>query len=362
MDAYFKFIRYSDLVNENHCAVLNDLYKGLRVAEDQGLEEVSSITLEIPHTFEEYHLQQLCPCCFHVKRNEGVIFISIDGNFSLNRFENASSDECETVNPRLFVNYGQKEYELANDTVQQKKAWDESVEKVKESRGPCAVQFFAGKSDHLSQGKAIPTKKAKRNLDETGVMVATCRHGIAVRLLNIYDSGKRQSHGISLVRSISKELDPKQINMCYDIACLFEQAIQAQVNNVTARIGQFHIYDHEGRCLTLFSLLKTKGYGLFVGEEPEQFWFQASHLVHPGKISSSARKATMLNSWAARNSKRQREMMGTTLNRKWRKLEEVCERYTRIYMDGTKFIVGRNIPTYLNEQMELQEQFYLDKE
>lgn len=354
-------MRYEDLVNEGHCESLAGLYKSLRDVEDAGLQEASSVSLDLPDTFQEYDLGQLCPCCFHVARNKGTVFITIDGNFSLNRFENASSNECEIVTPRLFVNYGKKHYELASDTARQKAAWSKSVDEVKKSRGPCAVQFFASKSDRLSQGKAIPSKKAKRNLDETGVMVATCRHGVGVRLLNIHDAGERQSHGISLMRSISEEVQPKEIKMCYDIACRFEAAIQGQVDNITARIGQFHIYGHEGKCLTLFSSLRSQGYGLFVGEEPEQFWFQASHLIRPGKISSSARKAAMLNGWAASNARRQREMMGTTLNRKWRKMEEVTKKYDKMYKETTKLILGKNIPLYLNEQMMKQINYYEDE-
>lgn len=344
------------MISEGHSGILEKLYDSLRSVEDSGLEEASSVKLEIPISFQEYDLRQLCPCCFHIKRGSGAIFITIDGNFSLNRFENASSNECETVNPRLFVNFGRKEYELAGD-----KEWEKDTATFKTNPGPCGKQFLAGKADTLSKGNAVPTKKAKRNLDETGVMVATCRHGIGIRLLNIHDSGERHSHGISLLKSINEEIGPEKLNLCYDIACRFENAIQRRIPSCVARIGQFHIYGHEGRCLSLYSSLRTHGYGLFVGEEPEQFWFQASHLVRPGKISSSARKGISLDLWSRGNAHRQRENLGTTMNRKWKKMKEVLEKYDKIYKENTRPIVGENIPNYLKTQMEKQKVFYANQ-
>jgi hypothetical protein len=56
------------------------------------------------------------------------------------------------------------------------------------------------------------TSVAKRALDETGLMAATCFHGIGIRYLNIHRTEDRQTHGVALIENILDQLsDLKQL-------------------------------------------------------------------------------------------------------------------------------------------------------
>ncbi|KAF8542794.1 hypothetical protein BDD12DRAFT_802556 [Trichophaea hybrida] len=59
-------------------------------------------------------LANLCPACFDMESGEDhTAFITLDGNMQHTRFKDRSSFEFEVFSPKLFVDYGRRQFDLA---------------------------------------------------------------------------------------------------------------------------------------------------------------------------------------------------------------------------------------------------------
>ncbi|KAF8536946.1 hypothetical protein BDD12DRAFT_807337 [Trichophaea hybrida] len=59
-------------------------------------------------------LANLCPACFDMERGEDhTASITLDGNMQHTRFKDRSSFEFEVFSPKLFVDYGRRQFDLA---------------------------------------------------------------------------------------------------------------------------------------------------------------------------------------------------------------------------------------------------------
>lgn len=306
--------------------------------------------------FREGLLENLCPCCFYFDEGGAIVILSVDGNFQHCRYRDRGHFDFERLPTRVFLNDGKpQDFPLAQDLVPGGKP---------EPHPKNCNQFLASRG--WDSKKAQPTKRAKKYLDETGLMVATCRHGVGLRLLNIHGTGERHGHGEALLDNIIQEAKPKAVLGCYDIACKFKKPVERLVAKhqcpIHMALGQFHMHCHRGECRILFSPLRLKGIGLTVGEDPEMWWSQAMHLVKYGRIMSAGHRTTLLDAFAISNANRQREKMGWMFNTKWERMLEVEKDYQAIlsgmmarYQPNT--VEGRRIlidEAYILRQMELQ--------
>lgn len=229
-------------------------------------------------------LQNLCPACFDIGPEEdNTALITLDGNMQHTRFKDRSPWEFEELLPKLFVDYGRRQFDLARDAA-----------RTKESSIPdtaCGHKFKATNGWNRAEVKTA----TKRKLDESGLVAVTCFHGINLRFLNIYGGGERHSHATRMLEEILADApEVGSLNLCYDVACVFESAVHRfkpeLQGRLRARIGRFHLYGHEHSCHILFNLLRTSGYGLMVGEEPEHLWFVLLHLIRSWRVSSGPRR------------------------------------------------------------------------
>ena len=228
-------------------------------------------------SWQEERLQNLCPACFAFDERledpgsqdaavERSIYLSLDGNLQHIRFRDRHRWDFESFKPKMFVNYGRREYPTSINPI--------------DNDTTCGSHFKATKG----WSRTLKTTVTKKALDETGLVLATCYHGTPLRLLNMHGSGERHTHAEAILISIFQELkELGQINICYDVACVFEPAIQKLLpfyeSRLKVRIGRFHVYAHGLSCQVLFSTLRTEGYGLMVGEEPEHNWYAMAPLI-----------------------------------------------------------------------------------
>ena len=272
-------------------------------------------------------LQNLCPACFgfgvcgtDIDRS---ITVTLDGNLQHSRFKDRTIWRIDDFKPKLFVEYGRRDYSLAETTS------DDS---------PCGSQFKATNGWNRTE-RATLTKKA---LDESGLLAAVCFHGIPLRLLNMHGSGERHSHAYHILKAIVSELESdgswavsenledherQDVRVCYDVACVFEAAIWRLMaeykERLSVRIGRFHVFAHGINCHVNYGTLRTEGYGLTVGEEPESFWSIISPQVKPGRVSSSAERSQNLQSCTFQDAQRKRENLGLNILKRWRKKHEL---------------------------------------
>lgn len=257
------------------------------------------------------------------------------------RFKDRSVWEFEDLSPKLFIDYGRRQFDLAADMMRARR-YESGIPDT-----ACGNRFKATNGWNRAEIKSA----TKKNLDESGLVAVTCFHGTGLRFLNIYGGGERHSHATRILEAILEDAPQiRRLNLCYDIACVFEQAIHRYKpelrDRLQARIGRFHLYGHEHSCHILYNLLRTGGYGLMVGEEPEHLWFVLSHLIRSGRVSSGPRRTQKIDTcgmhiWLQSgylpsayktpgiyNAGRALETMGHNLDRRWRKMTKVLAEAT----------------------------------
>lgn len=340
LEAYHAWIEMEKMIEEAICT-----------------QVMESEMTDIGDTFDPATLANMCPACFDFSSIPGDkdVLLTIDGNMQHTRFKDRRSWEFEEINPKAFVNYKVRRYYLASDE-----------RGILEAANRRAVETACGSHFKAANGfsRTEFSTQTKKLLDESGLMVATCFHGVGLRYLNLHNSGERHSHGVALLKAIEEQSGATKMKLCYDIGCKCEASLTAVVptlNNV--RIGRFHIYGHEYRCHVLFGTLSTPGYGLMVGEEPEQIWWQMSHLVRSGRVSSGPRRTQAIDSFALFNAKRYKERMGMHLNMRWKKVLEVekqaSELLQELYNRPIPSRPGRNIDAeYIKIQRNEQAEHY----
>lgn len=183
LDVYFKFMKFDILVSR----ALGDVLDQIR---DMNHPDHSNPK----PSFQQNHIHNLCPTCFYQEDGAGEIHIAIDGNFCHCKYKDRGSHNLEKCLPQILVHYGNRDYGLSGA---KGKAWNDNVRAGGEN---CKNTSFTAAKDPKSDA---PSKKARRIMDETGLMVATCRHGIGIRMLNIYGTGERHSHGRVLIEVTS---------------------------------------------------------------------------------------------------------------------------------------------------------------
>ena len=67
-------------------------------------------------------LRNLCPACFDIEPDEeDTRLITLDGNMQHTRFKDRSAWEFEELSPKLFVDYGRRQFDLADA---ERRKWD----------------------------------------------------------------------------------------------------------------------------------------------------------------------------------------------------------------------------------------------
>jgi len=243
------------------------------------IEEADQGTL-----WKEEQLVNVCPPCFDFsdEDEDRTIRITMDRNMQHVRLRRQTVWDIEIFEPKLFVDCSRKKFDLPMSA-------NEQVNTIIPSNA-CGQTFKA--TDGWNRPETITA--TNKVLDESGIVVIICFHGVNLRFQNIYGGGERQSHGIKLIEAVLHEVPHfAELKLCYDVDCVFESALYRYNPNwmevVEVRIGRFHMYGHEYRCHVLYNLLHTANYSLMFSEEPEHLRYMMQHLIRSGRVSSSFR-------------------------------------------------------------------------
>jgi len=129
--------------------------------------------------WKEEQLVNVCPPCFNFSNDDEdrTIQITMEVNMQHARLKRHTLWDIEIFEPKLFVNYGRKKFDLATST-------NDQVNTIIPSNA-CRHKFTA--TDGWNRLETITaTKKAS---DQSGVVGITCFHGVNLRFLNIYSGG-----------------------------------------------------------------------------------------------------------------------------------------------------------------------------
>lgn len=321
------------------------------------------LTLKNNLTYLRTAYRNTCPACFNfgVQNDPCTVFISVDGNMQHTRFSKGKTQDFEVFPLRGLMNYGFRDYPLAEDA---------PIDNI----ASCGNSFKA-----LKEWNSAPklSSETKRALDETGLMGSCCIHGTFLRVLNFYKSLERRSHAAAIIKDMFADEDiGAQIthaHVCYDVGCKFDKGKDqpgvfepSESARISSRINRFHLFGHQYSCHILYNLLRTPDWGLMNGEEIERLWASIRHLIRAGRVCSGPRRSQRIDAAVLNMARLTRENMGANIARRVKNAHIVNEKQT----DILEKIIGAKHPglesseilideEYLIEQEGLQRAFYL---
>ncbi|CAO0794119.1 unnamed protein product [Mucor circinelloides] len=220
-----------------------------------------------------------CYCCDHAKER---IAVSLDGNFQLKRrsnhhptnfsANNYSSPAASTVSPPA---------NLFHPSSLQNSLWGtkQEVEKFEkqdkaDSNDNCMIQELEREFKAVSERN----RTMYNRYDENGVFSMTCsRHGIPLRLYDIY-RGEGRKYALASIEHVLNTRQYKQpLSIMYDIACLCQSRLEAafpllKSEDTLYAIPIFHAYAHNIHCQLQYNPRYIVGFGLTDGEGTERLW------------------------------------------------------------------------------------------
>ncbi len=214
------------------------------------------------------HLPELCPCCFSGQGS--AVVVCLDGNFQHKRLRSRASKAAEP---------SELDSHIMLPDIKTRTARGRRSRQVEDSAG-CSSVF-----------KADQNQKKSAFFDETGLMLAVCRHDIPLRSVNIVRSGENYDYPIALLKSVmSDPACPDRIVVAYDVSCKFKSfACRVLSDDMFKRlefvVPSFHIIAHEYTCHLQFHPKGNEHAGLSNGEGCERVWSGIRHLVVPNRYA-----------------------------------------------------------------------------
>ncbi|KAJ8262138.1 hypothetical protein GJAV_G00162820 [Gymnothorax javanicus] len=194
-----------------------------------------------------------CPAC-----TPEMLAVSADGNRKLYRFRRNGSSDDTAFFEGLFVAKDSAVSEFV-DTVQK-------AVKNTQGRGTCGDSQWTA---------ARETSRKARKLDEEGMEVAVCRHGVLLKGLNMY-RGEIFAYPLYLQREL---MPAKAKFFAMDVACKYwpylEKAARAlpalqELMEMKPFLSVMHARAHATKCEIKWSGRNQEGAGTTAGEEVEQ--------------------------------------------------------------------------------------------
>lgn len=228
-----------------------------------------------------------CPACFYRTTAQDLdepLICGVDAVFSHRRLKGGKGHdvEFESLPTYLFHNPGQL------------------VEDSDVDRNYKEVDFNCGHSFRAISDKP----KSYQNLDETGLMGVTCRHGCGIQYVDLYE-GEKYKYAYTLFQYV-KDLNPRftKFFLMYDIACRYDSYFKKRNfefwKQSSLIVNTFHVFGHPLECRITRGPRNTTGIGYTDGEQCERDWASKRHLVPGGKHSSSQRRRQILDAQSRR--------------------------------------------------------------
>ncbi|SGZ04680.1 BQ5605_C032g11081 [Microbotryum silenes-dioicae] len=158
----------------------------------------------------------------------------------------------------------------------------------KKSEKACADSWKAanGGATQISRGKS-----------DTGLVACVCRHDIALKMVNLYQSGEKRYYGLSLLQHISNQLPSDDtLGVLYDVACNLDGYMQSRsiLPDLFPRLkfatSVFHAFAHQWPCQLKYNPRLIQHFGLTDGEGCERVWSQLRSLIPISRPASASHR------------------------------------------------------------------------
>nr|XP_024658590.1 uncharacterized protein LOC112434986 [Maylandia zebra] len=248
-----------------------------------------------------------CPAC-----TPDMLAVSVDGNRKLYRFQSNASTSEQGNFEGVFI---EKDEEVA-----------EFVKYIQRHTNHVPGKGLCGSSSWTAAKES--SKKSTGKLDEEGMEIAVCRHGVLLAALNMF-RGEIFAYTLFLQRKLAANVPGHITFLCSDVACKYfpyltkvAQQCPELRNLLSMRpfLSVMHAKAHTWKCEIKWGGAFQDGAGSTVGEEVEQVNSFLSRAAITTKYMSKAGRTDMLSLLALGWNKRKVEQLGRTLSQRYLKI------------------------------------------
>ncbi|KAG1952334.1 hypothetical protein F2P79_010255 [Pimephales promelas] len=253
-----------------------------------------------------------CPAC-----TPDMLAVCVDGNRKHYRFKNTASTEKRGLLDHVFI---QSDVEVS-DFVDFVRKNNDHVS----GRGLCgASQWTAAKE---------LAKKSSSKLDEEGLEIAVCRHGIFLMALNMF-RGEIFAYPLFLQKKLADMSQGKIKFFCSDVACKYfpyVQRVSKQCPELQSLLDMhpflsvMHAKAHSWKCEVKYSGAYQEGAGSTIGEEVEQVNSFLSRIAVTSKYMSKSGRTDMITMQAMSWNKRKVWNLGQVLVNRYIKTQKALQ-------------------------------------
>ncbi|XP_034546316.1 uncharacterized protein LOC117817673 isoform X2 [Notolabrus celidotus] len=262
-------------------------------------------TVDVFHTFEE--LKVTAPAC-----TQDIAAISVDGNRKMYRFSRTKG-------------MGEKAYFDGAFFAKDKEVAD-FVEIVRNQVQPVHGKGVCGKSQWTAAKETA--KKSGSKVDEEGVEVAVCRHGVLFKALNMF-RGEIFAYPLFLQKELAMAHNIEFI--CTDIMCKYYPYLQRVCESFPDLhpllrnkpfLSVMHAKGHSGKCEVQWGGRNQEGAGMTVGEEVEQVNSFLSRVALTTKYMTKSARTDMITTQARGWNVRKKKTLHKYLSQRYVKILE----------------------------------------
>ncbi|XP_041839624.1 uncharacterized protein LOC121638734 [Melanotaenia boesemani] len=261
--------------------------------------EVDSICREEPFT---------CPAC-----SPEMLAVCVDGNRKHYRFRTAARSEEQPVFDDIFIAKDDDVANFVHDI--------QSKTKHASGRGICGGEWSAARET---------SQRSASKLDEEGLEIAVCRHGVLLSALNMY-RGEIFAYPLFLQNKLAVK---SATFFCMDVTCKYWPYLQKISKNLPELqpllsmkpfLSVLHAKAHDLKCEVKWSGAYQEGAGLTLGEEVEQVNAFLSRIAVTTKHMSKAGRRDMLTLLSMRWNQQKKKNLASSLSHRYLKATKVLE-------------------------------------
>ncbi|XP_057201293.1 uncharacterized protein LOC130561150 [Triplophysa rosa] len=247
-----------------------------------------------------------CPAC-----TPDMLAVSVDGNRKHYRFKNIATTEKRGLFDQLFI---QSDVEVSG-----------FVDFIHKNNNHVSGRGLCGAS-HWTAAKES-SKKSSSKLDEEGLEIAVCRHGILLMALNMF-RGEMFAYPLFLQKKLAERSQGKIKFFCSDVACKYFPYLQRVSKNcpeLQSFLSVMHAKAHSWKCEVKYGGAYQEGAGSTIGEEVEQVNSFLSRIAITTKYMSKSGRADMITMQAMSWNKRKRLNLGQALVHRYLKTQKALQ-------------------------------------
>ncbi|XP_041825293.1 uncharacterized protein LOC121629654 [Melanotaenia boesemani] len=236
-----------------------------------------------------------------------MLAVSVDGNRKHYRFKNAARSEEQAIFEGVFI--------AKDEDVTKFVDYIHNTTKHVSGRGVCGGEWSAARET---------SQKSTSKIDEEGLELAVCQHGVLLCALNMY-RGEIFAYPLFL----QEKLASRQVTFfCMDVTCKYWPYLQRVTKscpelqhllNMKPFLSVFHAKAHDFKCEVKWSGAYQEGAGSTLGEEVEQCNAFLSRIAVTTKHMSKAGRTDMLTLMAMRWNQQKFENLAASLSHRYRK-------------------------------------------